>query len=154
MTPVEEIQSCLAGEHAALYGFGVLGGRLAGVAGGSRWQQLAYAAYDDHRVLRDKLVDVVLDLGAEPVAAEGAYATPFAVRGLTDCRRLAQLLERRCAAVYAAAVAKTDDHVQALLALALQDAAVRGTRWGLRWRRSPAYAADGRLCPAQDLTLR
>ncbi len=130
MTPVESLQACLAAEHATLYGYGALGGRLAGVAPGSIWQELASTAYVEHRDLRDRLTAAVRGLAGEPVVAEVSYATPFGLDDLDDCRRLARLLERRCAATYADAVAETLDETRALLAHALQASAVRSTRWG------------------------
>jgi hypothetical protein len=130
MTPVDSLQACLAAQHAALYGYGALGGRLAGVAPGSTWQGLASAAYVEHRDLRDSLAAAVRGLDAEPVVAEASYATPFPLDSLDDCRRLARLLERRCGATYADAVAETLQGTRALLAHALQASAVRATRWG------------------------
>lgn len=130
MTPVDSLQACLAAEHATLYGYGALGGRLAGVAAGSTWQELASTAYVEHRDLRDRLAAAVRGLDAEPVVAEASYATPFALDSLDDCRRLARLLERGCGATYADAVAQTLEGTRALLAHALQASAVRATRWG------------------------
>ncbi len=130
MTPVDSLQACLAAEHATLYGYGALGGRLAGVAPGSTWQELASASYVEHRDQRDRLVGAVRGLDAEPVVAQVSYATPFVLDGIDDCRRLARLLETRCAATYADAVAQTLAETRALLARALQASAVRATRWG------------------------
>ncbi|MEJ7744715.1 MAG: DUF4439 domain-containing protein [Nocardioidaceae bacterium] len=53
---VTALQNCLGAEHAALYGYGVLGGVLAGVAGGESDLERARSSYADHRVLRDDLV--------------------------------------------------------------------------------------------------
>lgn len=130
MTPVESLQACLAAEHATLFGYGALGGRLAGVAAASSWQELAAAAYVEHRDLRDRLTAAVDALKAEPVVAEASYATPFALNDLDDCQRLGRLLETRCGAAYTDAVAQTLDASRALLAHALQASAVRATRWG------------------------
>ncbi len=130
MTPADSLQTCLAAEHATLYGYGVLGGRLAAAAPGSSSQVLAATAYVEHRDLRDRLIAEVRGLDAEPVVAEASYATPFAIEGIDDCRRLARLLEGRCRAAYADAVAETLDDIRALVARALRDSAVRGTRWG------------------------
>ena len=124
---VEAFQACLAAEHAVVYGYGVLGGRLARVGPGSTTETLVEAAYAEHRGLRDQLLATVLDLGAEPVAAEPAYATPD-LADVGDCRQLARDLEQRCAAVYADAVAETLDDARELAALSLRGCAIRATR--------------------------
>ncbi|MGY5106639.1 DUF4439 domain-containing protein, partial [Streptomyces sp. 900105245] len=69
---VAALQAALAAEHAAVYGYGVVGGRI-----GEHGRTEARAAYDAHRARRDALVREVRDLGGEPVAASAAYALPF-----------------------------------------------------------------------------
>lgn len=78
-------QAALAAEHASVYGYGTLGGRLEG----SRRRD-ATAASDAHRARRDALVRTVRDLGGTPVAARAAYALPFAVRDPASAMRLAR----------------------------------------------------------------
>ncbi|MEK8145043.1 ferritin-like domain-containing protein [Streptomyces sp. M10(2022)] len=73
----------------------VLGGRLTG-----RRRTEATAAYEAHRARRDALVRTVRDLGGTPVAADAAYALPFAVRDPAGAERLAAVLEDRVAGVY------------------------------------------------------
>lgn len=140
MSIVGVLQDCLAAEHAALYGYGVLGGRLAGVAAGSTWQTLADAAYAEHRVRRDDLAELLVRNDAVPVAAEPAYATPFDIMTLADCRHLARLIESRCGAVYAHAVSQTVDEVRELVARALISCAIRETRWGQAVRAFPGLS--------------
>ncbi|MBZ9641095.1 DUF4439 domain-containing protein, partial [Streptomyces sp. PSKA30] len=72
------LQAALAAEHAAVYGYGVVGGRI---DEGRRTE--ARAAYDAHRARRDALVLEVRNLGGEPVAAAGGYALPFPVTDST-----------------------------------------------------------------------
>ncbi|WP_143672948.1 DUF4439 domain-containing protein, partial [Streptomyces sp. b94] len=55
------VQSALAAEHAAVYGYGVLGGRLDG-----KRRAEARAAYDAHRARRDALARAARDLGGRP----------------------------------------------------------------------------------------
>ncbi|NDZ59541.1 DUF4439 domain-containing protein, partial [Streptomyces anulatus] len=50
------VQAALAAEHAAVYGYGVLGGRIEGKRGTE-----ARAAYDGHRARRDALARAVRD---------------------------------------------------------------------------------------------
>ncbi|NUR64772.1 MAG: DUF4439 domain-containing protein, partial [Streptomyces sp.] len=69
---LKALQAALAAEHAAVYGYGVVGGRIR-----EERRSEARAAYDAHRARRDALAREVRDLGAEPVAASAAYALPF-----------------------------------------------------------------------------
>jgi uncharacterized protein YjiS (DUF1127 family) len=134
------LQDCLEAEHAALYGYGVLGGRLAAVAAGSSWRKLADAAYAEHRLRRDELAELLVRNDAVPVASEPAYATPFDVMTLADCQRLARLIEARCSAVYADAVSRSRSELRELVAHALSDCAVRETSWGQAVRAFPGAA--------------
>ncbi|MET7704422.1 DUF4439 domain-containing protein, partial [Streptomyces sp. NPDC005485] len=68
------LQAALGAEHAAVYGYGVVGGK---VQEGRRDE--ARAAYAAHRARRDALVRAVRDLGGKPVAASAGYALPFPV---------------------------------------------------------------------------
>ncbi|GGU85322.1 ferritin-like domain-containing protein [Streptomyces bacillaris] len=117
-------QAALAAEHAAVYGYGVLGGR---VEAGRRTE--ARAAYDGHRARRDTLMRTVRDLGGAPVAADAAYALPFAVADTASALRLAAVLEDRMAGVYADLVRATEGPARADAAGALREAAVRAARW-------------------------
>lgn len=122
---VAALQAALAGEHAALYAYGVIGGRS-----GRHDRSQAWRAYAQHRARRDRLVAMVSQLGEEPVAAEVGYALPFDVGDRPALHRLAELVESRCAALYAAAVAATRDEARAFSAQALAECAVAGRRWG------------------------
>lgn len=117
-------QAALAAEHAAVYGYAALGGRLDGKRGTE-----ATAAYDGHRARRDALVRTVRDLGGAPVAADAAYALPFAVRDPASAVRLAAVLEDRIAGVYSDLVRATDGALRREAAGALREAAVRAVRW-------------------------
>ncbi|MFD0213475.1 DUF4439 domain-containing protein, partial [Streptomyces hirsutus] len=68
------LQAALAAEHAAVYGYGVVGGRIA-----DDRRADARSAHDAHRARRDALVREVKDTGADPVAAAAGYALPFQV---------------------------------------------------------------------------
>ncbi|MEU9624037.1 MULTISPECIES: ferritin-like domain-containing protein [unclassified Streptomyces] len=117
-------QAALAAEHAAVYGYGVVGGR---VADGRRAE--AAAAYHAHRARRDALVRTVRGLGGEPVAAQAAYALPFAVPDPAAAVRLAALLEDRVAGVYSDLVRAAEGPLRREAADALREAAVRAVRW-------------------------
>ncbi|MFI6468212.1 ferritin-like domain-containing protein [Streptomyces sp. NPDC050528] len=118
------LQAALAAEHAAVYGYGVVGGRI---REGRR--QEAKAAYDAHRARRDALAREVRDLGGTPVAASAAYALPFPVPDSAAAVELAAELEDRVAGVYSDLVRAATGGVRGTAAEALREAAVRAVRW-------------------------
>lgn len=118
------VQAALAAEHATVYGYGVVGGRI---AAGRRKEALA--AYDAHRARRDALRREVRDLGGTPQAAAAAYELPFPVPDAAAATRLAAELEDRLAAVYADLVRAGGKTRRREAAAALREAAVRAVRW-------------------------
>lgn len=117
-------QAALAAEHAAVYGYGVVGGRI----GDDRLQE-ARDGYAAHRARRDALARTVRDLGGVPEGAAPAYTLPFAVPDAAAAERLAAELESRVAAVYADLVRATEGALRREAAGALREAAVRAVRW-------------------------
>ncbi|MEU3029938.1 ferritin-like domain-containing protein [Streptomyces incarnatus] len=134
-TELNAFQAALAAEHAAVYGYGVVGGRV-----DDRRRGEAKAAYDAHRARRDALAREVRDLGGRPVAASAAYALPFAVRDPADAVRLAARLEQRVAGVYADLVRSTAGARRTSAAEALREAAVRAVGWSGRSVAFPGLA--------------
>ncbi|MEU5113330.1 ferritin-like domain-containing protein [Streptomyces longwoodensis] len=118
------LQAALAAEHAAVYGYGVVGGRITEAR-----RTEVRAAYDAHRARRDALAREVRGLGTEPVAASAAYALPFAVPDSPTAVRLAAELEDRVAGVYSDLVRATTGARRREAAGALREAAVRAVRW-------------------------
>ncbi|MFJ8077975.1 DUF4439 domain-containing protein [Streptomyces sp. NPDC096176] len=121
---LDAVQAALAAEHAAVYGYGVVGGRV-----GDDQENEAAAAHAAHRARRDSLERTVRDLGGEPSAAAAAYALPFSVPDAAAAIRLAAVLEDRVAGVYADLVRATDGPLRLDAAGALREAAVRAVRW-------------------------
>jgi hypothetical protein len=121
---LKALQAALAAEHAAVYGYGVVGGRIREERRGE-----AQSAYDAHRARRDALVREVRDLGGKPVAAAAAYALPFPVPDPAAAVRLAAELEDRVAGVYSDLVRATGGERRRSAAGALREAAVRAVRW-------------------------
>ncbi|MFD9215563.1 DUF4439 domain-containing protein [Streptomyces sp. NPDC087659] len=117
-------QAALAAEHAAVYGYGVVGGRV-----GEARRDEAMAAYSAHRARRDALERTVRDLGGKAVAAQAAYTLPFAVPDAAAAVRLAALLEDRVAGVCSDLVRATGGPLRQDAAVALREAAVRAARW-------------------------
>ncbi|MGW0885167.1 ferritin-like domain-containing protein [Streptomyces sp. NPDC002671] len=118
------LQAALAAEHAAVYGYGVVGGQI-----GEARRTEARAAYDAHRSRRNALAREVRDLGGRPVAANAGYALPFPVPDSAAAVRLAAQLEERLAGVYADLVRAATGARRGSAAAALREAAVRAVRW-------------------------
>jgi rubrerythrin len=129
MTPEEALQATLAGEHAAVYVYGVLGGRVSSSAEPELAAALR-AAYDLHRGRRDQVIAMVRAVDASPVEAAVSYEVPTPAQTPQQCRRAAAEIESRCAEVYAAAVGSTARANRQWAIDALTDAAVRGLTFG------------------------
>jgi hypothetical protein len=118
------LQTTLANEYAAVYGYGVLAVHLAGAQ-----RTAAQNAYDTHRARRDVLITLIEAGGDTPVAAAPAYALPFAVASATDAAKLATRLEERLGASYADLVRAASGDTRRTGLEWLTDAAVRAVRW-------------------------
>ncbi|BBC32555.1 uncharacterized protein SGFS_038490 [Streptomyces graminofaciens] len=121
---LKAVQAALGAEHAAVYGYGVVGGKI-----GETRQSEARAAYDAHRARRDQLERAARDLGGKPAAAAAGYALPFSVTDTDSAVRLAVELEERVAGVYSDLVRAAEGERRAAAAEALREAAVRAVRW-------------------------
>ncbi|ADB32000.1 hypothetical protein Kfla_2935 [Kribbella flavida DSM 17836] len=127
-TEAEALQAAIAGEHAALYGVGVAGGKLSG----ARFRA-ATTLYEQHRKRRDLLADLLVQSGQTPAAAEPAYDLPQVVTDPATAVALVLGIERRLGAVYADLVEAAEQDgprtfaVQALIATAREQLA-----WGGR----------------------
>lgn len=121
---LKALQAALRAEHAAVYGYGVVGGRI-----GDERRAEARTAYDAHRARRDELRRTVRGLGADPEPSAAAYALPFPVPDSTAAARLAAELEERVAAVYSDLVRATEGARRATAAESLRESAVRAARW-------------------------
>jgi hypothetical protein len=135
---IDAAQAALAGEHACVYGYGVVGAHLPD--GG----EAAHAALTAHRQRRDALIGLIIAAEADPVAAEPGYALPSPVTDETSARALAVLLEERLGGLYA-------DLVGAAPSPELREFGVRGVVaaavQSLAWGGSPTAfpGLDGRV---------
>jgi hypothetical protein len=92
----QALQRVLASEHAAVYGYPVIG-----VALRSPGQvRLARQLEERHRHARDELMAQLAARGAAPVPAEASYAPVRPVSGPVDAQRWALSLEENCAGAY------------------------------------------------------
>ncbi|OKK20343.1 hypothetical protein AMK16_07485 [Streptomyces sp. CB00455] len=121
---LEAAQAALAAEHAAAYGYGVIGARVAGPRAAE-----AREAYGVHLARRDSLTRTVRELGGAPRPSEAAYALPFQVRTPGDAERLAAGIEDRVAGAYSDLVRAAEGPLRREAADALSAAAVRAARW-------------------------
>lgn len=118
------LQAALAAEHAAVYGYGVVGGRV-----GEESREAARTAYEAHKARRNALRRRVRDLGGTPEPSAAAYALPFDVPDAEAAVRLAAALEDGVAAVYADLVRASEGDRRRDAAAALREAAIRAVRW-------------------------
>lgn len=129
MTPLEALQATLAGEHAAIHVYGVLGGRVSSAEAPAAAAAID-SAYATHRARRDRLHELVRELGGDPVVAEVSYHVDGSTATAEQILRQARGLEDRCAAVYAQAVSSTVGKQRRWAFDALTDAAVRVLAFG------------------------
>jgi hypothetical protein len=123
VSDVAALQTALAGEHAAVYVFGTLGGRTSQSTDPDLFEGVS-AAYAAHRSRRDDLVASITGLGAEPVAAEAAYDVPGRLDRAGQIARVARATEDACATTYAWLVANTVDETRRWAIKALNETAV------------------------------
>lgn len=120
MNDAEVLQELLAAEHAASYAYGVLGARL-----DKERRVLALAAFDAHRLLRDRLLARVQARGLHDPGPLLAYTMPPG-----SPVQQAISVETDLCVLWRDLVAATDSaDLRALAVRALSDAAVRATRW-------------------------
>ncbi|MGZ0146614.1 ferritin-like domain-containing protein [Kribbella sp. WER1] len=123
---MDALQAALAGEHAAMYGVGVAGGKLTG----ARFRA-ATDLFGAHRDNRDHLSALIVAAGQTPIAAEPAYDLPQAVTNAATAAALILLIERRIAAVYGDLVEAAEQApVRSFAIDALQTAAGNQLTWG------------------------
>jgi hypothetical protein len=92
----QALQRVLAAQHAAIYGYPVIGVALRqpGQA------QLARQLEAQHRHTRDELIAQLAARRTTPVPTEAGYAPPRPVTGPVDAQRWALELEQGCADAY------------------------------------------------------
>jgi late competence protein required for DNA uptake (superfamily II DNA/RNA helicase) len=126
VTEKEALQAAITGEHAALYGVGVAGGKLSGAQ-----FRAATTIYEQHRKRRDQLAELLVGAGETPAAAEPAYALPQAVTNAATAVGLVLLIERRLSAVYGDLVEHAEqDAVRSFATQALISTAQAQLGWG------------------------
>ncbi|GAA2575337.1 DUF4439 domain-containing protein [Actinomadura fulvescens] len=118
------LQSALATEHAAVYGYGVLGSRITGGP-----HETAQAYWNAHRVQRDALMALLTARQAKPVAAAAAYRLPVRVTSTRSAAQLAVRLEDDLTVAYVGLSGAQDAELRDQAARAAQEAMIRADRW-------------------------
>ena len=131
------LRATLAAEHAAVWGYGVVGAALppGARAPGDEGEQA-------HRDARDRLAALLDERDADPVPAEAGYALPFPVLSDVDAAALAVALEEGVAANWVALLAAAEQATVRQLAVDVLGAAeARAVRWRAAAGRTPLTTA-------------
>lgn len=149
MTAVDDaLQAALAAEHEAVFGYGLLGPRLATQA----QRDLAVRYQSAHEQVRDATAAALVAAGVVPIANAPDYPALYPVSDPAAALALAVRLETSAAAawryVYAAAAAgvgpRTAPSVRTVAQDALTASAVRLTRWRIvQGSRTPTVPFPG-----------
>ena len=135
MNATDRLVALVEAEHAAVYGYGVLGARLDDAR-----RRAALLAYDSHRARRDQLAAALRAAGGTPPATLPAY--DVAVANAAEALALAVRLEEGLALRWRDLIGDTDDRALRSLAVAgLQETAVRAAQWRVRAGITPATVA-------------
>ncbi|MEU4119872.1 ferritin-like domain-containing protein [Kitasatospora sp. NPDC028055] len=125
-TALPALQKALSAEHAAVYGYGVVGAHLPD----DQQRTDARTAYAAHQSQRDAWQRLITTLGATPTPAAAGYRLPFPVTDPTTATHLAAHLETSLTTVYADLVADLPTPHRPTAATALRDCTLRAHRWG------------------------
>jgi hypothetical protein len=133
----------LGAEHAAVWGYGVVGAALEPASRGA-----ASAAEAAHRDVRDRVIALLAERSVEPTPAEGGYALPFPVLSPVDAAALAVVLEDGVAAAWVRVLDQAAEAGTRELALeALSGAEVRAVGWRTAAGQTPVTSALPGLPP-------
>ncbi|WP_406211223.1 ferritin-like domain-containing protein [Kitasatospora sp. NBC_01560] len=141
---VAAFQAALGAEHAAIYGYGVVGARLPD----DQQRADARTAYAAHQTRRDAWQRLLGGAGTTPVPAAAGYQLPFAVTDAAGAGRLAAHLETGLTTVYADLVAAVTGTRRTTAADALRECALRARRWGSAPTAFPGIPDPATAAPA------
>ena len=131
------LAEALAAEHAAVWGYGVVGAALDPTA-----QASAVTSEIAHRDVRDQVITLLAGRGTEPVRAEGGYTLPFPVLSAIDAAALAVTLEDGVAAAWVRVLDQSVERSTRELAVgALTAAEGRAVSWRTAAGQSPTTSA-------------
>ena len=131
------LQQVLAAEHAAVWGYGVVGDALPDNGRGP-----AEAAEAAHRDLRDRVAALLDGRSVTPVPSKAAYALPFPVASAHDGAALAVRLEEGVSRTWVRLLDQAAQRSTRQLAVeALGQAEVRAVAWRTTAGTTPATTA-------------
>ncbi len=131
------LRTALAAEHAAVWGYGVVGAALDASA-----QALAAASETAHRDVRDRVIGLLAERDADPVDAAGGYDLPFPVLSGTDAAALAVVLEDGVAAAWVRVLDQAAERSTRELAVEVLCAAeIRAVSWRGAAGQTPVTSA-------------
>ncbi|MGY1833499.1 ferritin-like domain-containing protein [Blastococcus sp. SYSU DS0510] len=131
------LDAALAAEHAAVWGYGVVGAALPPEQRGA-----AATAETGHRQVRDRVTTLLGERGADPALPEPGYALPFPVLSPVDAAALAAVLEEGVAAAWVRVLDRAVERTTRALAMeALTAAEVRAVAWRQAAGLSPVTSA-------------
>jgi hypothetical protein len=142
---IRALQSALAAEHAAVYGYGVVGAYLKGSD-----RATAAADWVAHQNARDQLEATLRSGGAQPGPAAVAYQLPVPVRTPAGAISLAVILEERVATAYLGLVALSTPALRELGAAQLRVSALRAAFWRGSTVAFPGLTAAALATPATE----
>jgi hypothetical protein len=124
-TETAALREALAAEHAAVWGYGVVGAAL-----GLDGRASAEVSETAHRDVRDQVTALLEERNADPVPAQAAYELPFPVLSAVDGARLAVVLEDGVAAAWVRVLDQAAEKPARQLAVeVLGEAEVRAVGW-------------------------
>lgn len=126
---VDTLQAALAVEHAAVFVFGVLGGRTSAAEQKGLFEALT-AAFTVHRDRRDALTRSIGAAGSDPVAAAAGYAVAGPPTTPDEVRAAAVAVESATCEQYAGLVAAAAEGRRAWPAAVMTEAAQRAVDLG------------------------
>jgi hypothetical protein len=142
---IRALQSALTAEHAAVYGYGVVGAYLTGSN-----RATATADWVAHQNARDELEATLRSGGAQPAPAAVAYQLPVPVRTPAEAISLAVIIEERSATAYLGLVALNTQVLRELGALQVRASALRAAFWRGSTVAFPGLTAAALAIPATD----
>jgi Domain of unknown function (DUF4439) len=120
----EALSVALTAEHAAIFGYGVVGAHL-----DPDGQNAARACEAVHRDRRDAISLRIAAAGGVPAPAAAAYALPFPVVDPASAMKLAVALEEGAAGAWRTALGGTTGDDRKVALDALTACALQATRW-------------------------
>jgi hypothetical protein len=127
------LRDALAAEHAAVWGYGVVGAAL-----GEAARPPAEDAEGAHRTVRDQVSALLAGRKAHVVDSKGAYALPFPVLSAVDAAALAVVLEDGVAKAWVSVLDQSVERSTRELAVGVLGATeVRAVGWRVAAGKSP-----------------